>query len=102
MEIDGIALTGKLSACCAEASFDKGIINIKWKVQQGDCMAKIWLTTTNHFKSGGKDEYQLMKEVPVANGQASIDVQKFKSNFYKLVIEMPYNFLNRWVIVKPS
>ena len=102
MEIDGIALTGKLSACCAEASFDKGIINIKWKVQQGDGMAKIWLTTTNHFKSGGKDEYQLMKEVPVANGQASLDVQKFKSNFYKLVIEMPYNFLNRWVIVKPS
>jgi hypothetical protein len=100
MEIDGISLTGKLSASHPEASMDKGMIQIKWKVQSADGMAKIWLTTTNHFKSGGKDDYQMVKEVPVVNGNASIDVKNYPSNFYKLSIEMPYNFLNRWILVK--
>jgi hypothetical protein len=102
MEIDGIALTGKLSGTNPEASFDNGMINIKWKVQDKEGMAKIWLATANQFKSGGKDDYILVKEVPVEDGKASIDVKKYKSNYYKLVIEMPYNFLNRWVIVKPT
>ena len=83
MEIDGISLTGKLSATHPEVSFDKGIINIKWKVQNRDGMAKIWLTTTNHFKDGGRDDYQLVKEIPVASGGASIDVKNFNSDFYQ-------------------
>jgi hypothetical protein len=89
MEIDGISLTGKLSASQPEALLDKDKINIKWKVQSTEGMAKIWLTTTNHFKSGGKDEFQMVKEVPVANGKASIDVKNFPSDFYKLSIKCP-------------
>jgi hypothetical protein len=100
IEIDGISLRGKLSATSAEAVFDNGVIKAKWKVQDKKGMAKIWLAATNNFKSGIKDNYQLMKEVPVANGKASFDVKKINSNFYKLVIEMPYNFLNRWIFVK--
>jgi hypothetical protein len=100
MEIDGIALTGELSGCCPEASYNNGTIHIKWKVLNKEGMAKIWLATTNHFKSGGKDEYHLVKEVQVANGEASVDVQKYKSDFYKIAIEMPYNFLNTWVQIK--
>ena len=100
IEIDGLPLTGKLSATNAEAIFDKGIIKLKWKVQDKKGMAKIWLATTNNFKSGAKDEYQLIKEVPVENGKAVIDVTKNKSAFYKIVLEMPYNFLNRWILLK--
>ena len=100
IEIDGIPLTGKLSATNPKASFDNGVINIRWKVQHKEGTAKIWLATTNNFRSGGKDDYQLVKEIPVANGKASINVEKFSSDFYKLVLEMPYNFLNRWVPVK--
>jgi hypothetical protein len=100
MEIDGIPLTGKLSASHAEATFDKGMIKLKWKVQDKPGKAKIWMATTNNFKSGMKDEYQLVKEVPVANGKATIDVSKNRSEFYKIVLEMPHNFLNRWIIVK--
>jgi Type I phosphodiesterase / nucleotide pyrophosphatase len=100
MEIDGTALTGKLSATGMQASLTGTAINITWKPQQKDGMAKIWISITNHFKSGGQDAYRLVKEVPVINGKAVIDVKKLPADFYKIVLEMPYNFLNRWVIVK--
>ena len=100
MEIDGIPLTGKLSATNPEASYRNGIIRLKWKVSDKKGKARIWLATTNNFKSGIKDEYHLVKEVPVANGKATIDVSKNRSSFYKLVLEMPYNFLNRWIDMK--
>ena len=100
MEIDGISLTGKLSATNAEAYLANGAIEIKWKAINKEGTAKIWLATTNNFKIGGKDDYKLVKEVPVAKGMAKISVKQMPSDFYKIAIEMPYNFLNRWVIVK--
>jgi hypothetical protein len=100
MEIDGISLTGKLSATNAEANLINDVIEINWKTVEKKGMAKIWLATTNNFKTGGKDEYRLVAEVPVANGRAKINVKQTPSDFYKIVIEMPYNFLNRWIIVK--
>jgi hypothetical protein len=100
MESDGVSLTGKISATNAEAKISNGQIQIKWKVQNKGGMAKIWLSTTNNFRSGGKDDYMLMRRVPVANGQAVIDESKFPSDFYKIAIEMPFNILNRWVMEK--
>jgi len=100
MEIDGIPLTGKLSATNAKADLVNDGIEIKWTVVNKDGNAKIWLATTNNFKTGGKDDYKLVAEVPVANAQARIDVKSLPSDFYKVVIEAPYNFLNRWIIVK--
>ncbi len=100
IEIDGIPLIGELSASHPEASLENGTIHIQWKVENKEGMARIWLATTNNFKSGGRDVYQLVKEVPVVNGKTSFDVQKYKSGFYKLVLEMPYNFLNTWIVLK--
>ena len=100
MELDGIPLTGKLSATNAEASLNKNIINVKWKVAEATGTAKVWLATTNEFRSGGKDVYKLLDEVPVADGAVSINIEKYPSDFYKIVLKMPYNFLNRWVQVK--
>ena len=95
----GIALTGKTSASDAEASLNNGVVNLKWHVIHSEGKAKIWLATTNHFKTGERDNYQLVREVPVANGGTRIDVAQMPSDFYKIVIEMPYNFLNRRAII---
>jgi predicted AlkP superfamily pyrophosphatase or phosphodiesterase len=100
MEIDGISLTGKLSATNAEAGIINNAIEVKWNVLNKEGKARIWLSTTNQFKTGGKDNYQLMAEVPVADAAARINVKQIPSDFYKVVIEMPYNLLNRWVIIK--
>ena len=100
MEIDGVSLTGKLSATDAKAELINGVIEIEWNVINKEGKAKILLATTNNFKKGSYDDYKLMTQVPVANGKAKIDVKNIPSDFYKIVIEMPYNFLNRWIIVK--
>ncbi len=100
MEIDGIPLTGKLSATDAKAELVNDTIKVKWNAINKEGKAKIWLATTNHFKTGGKDDYKLMTEVPVADGKATINVKGVHSDFYKIVIEAPYNFLNRWIILK--
>jgi predicted AlkP superfamily pyrophosphatase or phosphodiesterase len=100
MEIDGVSLIGKISATDASAVRSDNMINLKWKVIDKKGVAKIWLAPTNFFKTGGKDKYTLMKTVPVSAGQASVDISKIPSDFYKVVIEMPYNDLNRWIIVK--
>jgi predicted AlkP superfamily pyrophosphatase or phosphodiesterase len=99
MEIDGVSLTGKLSATNATADFHNWIIDVKWKPLDKNGKAKVWMTTTNHFREGGKDDYLLMATVPVAAGGTKINVGKYHSGLYKIVIEMPYNFLSRWVQV---
>jgi hypothetical protein len=100
MEIDGVSLTGKLSATDAKARLEGDKILLHWNILDKKGNAKIWLATTNNFKTGGKDEYRLMTEVPVAKGTCNIDVKQTPSRFYKIVIEMPYNLLNCWVTVK--
>jgi len=98
MEVDGIRLTGTLSAINPHATFDNGKLNITWKATAaGKGKAKIWVTTTNHFKEGGKDDYTLVATVPVARQTAVIDVVDKSSSFYKIVIETPNNFLNTWI-----
>lgn len=102
MEVDGIPLTGKISVTDARAKLTGNKIHLQWTPVNNKGKARIWLSTTNHFKSGGKDEYRLMKELPVSAGKAELDVSTMPSGFYKIVIEAPYNFLNRWVITEPG
>lgn len=100
MEVDGISLTGKLSATNAEVKRNGNTLLITWKPVDKTGTAKIWITTTNNFKQGGTDNYKMVKEVPVVDGKAVIDIKNMPSEFYKVVIELPYNFLNRWAIPK--
>lgn len=98
MEVDGIPLTGTISASAANAKLQDDKLQITWKTESKNGKAKIWLATTNNFKEGGKDSYSLVATVPVAQGKAVIDVSRRPSAFYKIVIETPDNMLNRWVI----
>lgn len=95
MEIDGIPLTGAISATSPGAKLEDGKLHVTWKAV-GKGNAKIWVATTNQFKEGGRDEYVLKATVPVASEQAIIEVDH--AGFYKVVIETPGNYLNRWVI----
>ena len=98
MEIDGIPLTGKLSATTPKAVYENGKLRINWNALEKKGNAKIWLSTTNNFKTGGKDDYTLAATVPLSKQEAIINVKQ--ASFYKIVIETPGNFLNRWVIVE--
>lgn len=98
-EVDGTPLTGKLAATQLKARLENGKLLLEWKTMDPSATAKIWLATTNNFKTGGTDEYKLVTTVPVAKGKATIDVSKLPSAIYKVILETPQNVLNRWVLV---
>lgn len=100
MEVDGISLTGRVSATEGKAIILGNAIQATWRPLIKKGMVKIWIATTNNFKQGGSDDYQLVKEVPVADGKAIVDIKNMPSGFYKIVMEFPHNLLNRWVIKK--
>lgn len=99
MEIDGIPLTGKLSVTAAQAHYENGNITLTWKAADKKGKAKIWLATTNQYKTGGKDVYTLIETVSLQKERVVINVNDRPSKIYKIVIEAPHNFLNRWIIV---
>jgi len=100
MEIDGIPLTGTISISKPEAKMVNDTIEVKWQIIDRTGKAKIWVSTTNNYKTGGKDDYQLIGEVSVMNGSVKLNTKPYPSDFYKIVIEAPYNMVNRWVIKK--
>ena len=98
MEIDGIPLTGSISATSANATLENGKLRVTWKAVAEKGNVKIWLATTNYFKEGGKDEYSVVATAPLAKQEVVIDVSNTPSSFYKVAIEAPENILNRWIV----
>lgn len=99
-EIDGIPLTGKLSVVAPTIKKEASTIGLSWKAVEPEGTVKIWLSTTNHFEEGKRDNYLLMGEVPVKAETAQIDVAKLPAGFYKIVLEARYNHLTRWLVEK--
>ena len=94
-ELDGVPLIGKVSLSNLNANLIQNNLDISWQAY-GSGTAKVYVTTTNNFKTGGKDEYKLLAQVPLTNERVLIDVSKMPSEFYKVVIEAPENVVNRW------
>jgi hypothetical protein len=100
IEMDGVPLIGKVSIADPVVIYQDKKLDIRWKALDKEGTVKIWLSTTNKFKEGGKDEYKLLAEVPAAAQSAVLGIGSFPSSFYKIVLEAPNNVLNRWVEVK--
>ncbi|MCW3466709.1 alkaline phosphatase family protein [Chitinophaga nivalis] len=100
-ELDGVPLTGKISLSHPTATLQNDSLHLSWKAWEKKGKVKIWLTTTNQYKTGGKDDYQLAGEVSLQQQQAVIAVKNKPSAFYKIVLEGPDNSVNRWVIKTP-
>ena len=100
MEVDGIPLIGEVSIADASVNYIQGNIDVSWKALSNTGTVKVWVTPTNNFKTGGKDDYQLLAEVPVTDKHAFVNVEKYPSKFYKVVLEAKNNMINRWIVLK--
>lgn len=98
-EVDGVPFIGPVSAAGLKTIYFQNQIDISWKALQQTGKIKIWLTTTNHFKTGGKDTYRLLGEADLKQGHFLADVKQYPSSFYKIVLQAPDNTLNTWVII---
>ena len=99
-EIDGTAFIGPISIADPIVNYINGHIDVSWKTLKNDGKVKVWVTTTNNYKTGGRDEYHLLADVPVNNKHAFVDVGKYPSAFYKIVLEAPDNTINKWLTIK--
>jgi hypothetical protein len=97
-ELDGIPFIGKISLADVQAHHFQNKLDISWKALEKEGKVKIWVSTTNTFKTGGKDAYTLLAEVPVTNEHASIRTSLPVASFYKVVLEAPFNSVTKWVL----
>ena len=99
-ELDGNSLLGKVSVSKPVLHQFTNKLDLTWQPYDTTGTVKIWLTTTNHIKEGGKDNYELVAEVPICQKYYDIDLTNKKSDFYKVVLEGKYNCSNAWQVNK--
>ncbi|TKC12785.1 alkaline phosphatase family protein [Pedobacter polaris] len=99
-EIDGTSFIGPVSIAALKTNYIQGHLDISWKALEKTGKVKIWLTTSNEFKVGKKDVYQLLAEVDVTQQHYVADLKNYPSKFYKVVVEGANNTLNSWINVK--
>ncbi len=101
-EIDGTSFIGPVSVASLKTIYTQNHIDISWKALQKTGKVKVWLTTTNNFKTGGKDTYHLLGEVDLSQQHFFADVKAYPSEFYKVVLQAKDNTLNKWVILSQA
>jgi hypothetical protein len=99
MELDGTSFIGPIDAADLKAVRTKDGIQLIWKTYSQN-KGRIWIATTNNFKTGGLDNYWLMGETKLEQRKATISTKGIESDFYKVVLETPSGFLNYWVVEK--
>jgi predicted AlkP superfamily pyrophosphatase or phosphodiesterase len=99
-EVDGTRFIGPVSISSLKANYTQGLLDISWKALENKGKVKIWISTTNQHKTGGKDVYQLLGETDAKQQHYLADVKKYPSEFYKLVVEAPENSLSNWIEIK--
>lgn len=100
-ELDGTPLMGPVSVAELHSYYVQGKLVVTWKALEPSGKVKIRVTPTNNVKTGGKDDYVMLGEFPVNRKYATVDVSKYPSSFYKVVLEGTNNTLNTWVNVPP-
>ncbi len=101
-EIDGVPLLGKVSLAALRAEAAGEQLAVRWKALERAGTVKIWLSETNHYQRGGKDEYRLLGEVPLSARQATVNPGPMPAGFYKIVLEGPHNAVNQWLRLPKS
>lgn len=96
-EVDGVPFIGKVSVANLEASKKDKQIDLQWQVLNPEGEAEIFITATNQFKNGKKDEYKAVGKVKVRDGRFRFTAPT-SSEFYKVVLQAPHNMINTWIV----
>lgn len=98
-EIDGVALIQPISVSNAKAAYFQHKLDITWDFYGTNDSVRVYISTTNYFKTGGEDSYELVGTVSGEFRRTTIDVSKFPSEFYKIIIVGKYNTTNTQVFL---
>lgn len=99
-EIDGVSITGPLSVSNLKSTIQGNDLTLSWKNYNDKEKLKVYLSTENGFKNGITDYYKLVKKVKSSRNSIKIDLSKYPSRFYKIVVEGKHNSANTWVVLE--
>ena len=99
-EIDGVSLIGDLSIYHPTINNFQDKLDIQWKVGDPRGEVNVYISTSNNYERGEKDEYVFLKNCKVSDRHVTIDIKKYPAERYKVVLEAPLNTINRWFIKK--
>lgn len=96
-EQDGIPFIGKTDICELKVHSYDNTLALTWRAYDENAPVDIYVATTNHFNTGGKDCYMKLATVRAGDAGYVVDAAKLpQSDFYKFVAVTPSNHLNRW------
>ncbi|WP_416866781.1 MAG: alkaline phosphatase family protein [Imperialibacter sp.] len=96
-ELDGVPLVGKVSIAQPKTDLAGDKLRVSWKAIDLEGDVKILLATTDNFEAGGTDVYTEVGTAKAGAEVFEIDLSRYPSDFYKVVIEGRYNSVGRWV-----
>lgn len=97
-ELDGIPLSGKATHVFKSAEIKDNNLLLKWEALANEGMLKIWISTTNNFPGGEKDEYISLADVRISEQHAILDISKYPSDYYKIVLQSDEHATNKWIV----
>lgn len=95
-EIDGVSFVGNSSLANPSAQLEGSKLKVSWKPLEKNGEVEVYMSTSNNFKTGGQDKYELLTKVPVADGSLSVNIDP-GHDFYKILLKAPDNWANTWI-----
>lgn len=96
-EQDGIPFIGRTDICDLRTMPYDDTVTLSWRTYAEQVPVTVYAATTNHFKTGGKDNYIELAKLPAGTTSYTVDLKELPgSEFYKFVVVAPHNHLNRW------
>lgn len=92
-ELDGVPIMGPVSISNPTLTSAADSIVLKWKSYERKGKIKIWVSYTNDFAKGGKDQYELLQEVSNSSERVTLPIASGKS-FAKYVLQGNHNSVN--------
>lgn len=98
LEIDGTSFINPIIISNLTASIKDSSIRLKWNAYGENEILDIFIATTNNFKNGLEDKYKKILSVDSNRREVDLDISKYPSDFYKILIRSKTNSLNTWII----
>lgn len=99
-EMDGISFIGEIDIAQLKTTTEMDGILLQWKIHNPNLDSlEIFASNTNHFPTGGEDQYEKIKTV-------SAKEEKFwfkptnNITFTKILVKTPNQYLNAWVVTE--
>ena len=92
-ELDGVPIIGPVSISSPALIPSSNDVTLQWKSYDPKGNLKIWVSYTNDFAKGGKDQYELLKEVACVKESTTVPIPPGKT-FAKYVLQGKHNAVN--------